>query len=80
MKLWKISQEKNRGYETYDSAVVAADTEAEAKRMSPGKGDDITTHSTGSWVVDPAYVQCEYLGEAKTGTHKGVICASYNAG
>jgi len=31
MKLWIISQSVNRGYDTYDSAVVAAETEEEAR-------------------------------------------------
>ena len=35
MKLWKISQTVNTGYDTYDSAVVAAEDEATARRMSP---------------------------------------------
>jgi hypothetical protein len=35
MKLWLISQDVNRGYDTYDSAVVAAETEDEARRIHP---------------------------------------------
>lgn len=35
MKLYLISQEENNGYDTYDSAVVAAASEAEAKRIDP---------------------------------------------
>src|SRR6266550_3316382 len=31
MKLWLISQYVNAGYDTYDSAVVAAETEEEAR-------------------------------------------------
>jgi hypothetical protein len=80
MKLWKISQDKNRDYDTYDSAVVAAGTEAEAKMINPdGSGGDIK-HERYAWVVDPSDVTCECLGTAKPGTKKGVICASYNAG
>ena len=79
MRLWKISQDKNNNYETYDSAVVAAETEAEAKLMNPSNGEDIKPEPYSSWVGDPADVQCEYIGEAKDGTQKGVICASFNA-
>jgi hypothetical protein len=39
MKLWKISQTTNHGYDTYDSAVVAAETEIEAKRTHPDGSD-----------------------------------------
>jgi len=35
LKLWIIEQEENGGYDTYDSAVVAAMTEEEAKRIHP---------------------------------------------
>jgi hypothetical protein len=35
MKLWLISQNVNNGYDTYDSAVVAAETEEEARTTYP---------------------------------------------
>jgi hypothetical protein len=35
MKLWKIWQNEQRGYDTYDSAVVAADTADLAKTLHP---------------------------------------------
>ena len=35
MKLWHISQSTNDDYDTFDSAVVAAETQAEAKHMHP---------------------------------------------
>lgn len=36
MKLWKITQDVNRGYDTFGYAVVAASDEEEAKRIAPG--------------------------------------------
>jgi hypothetical protein len=36
MKLWLIYQDQNNGYDTYDSAVVAAETEDAARRTVPG--------------------------------------------
>lgn len=36
MKLYRISQNVNREYDTYSDAVVAADNEEEAKRIHPG--------------------------------------------
>ena len=82
MKLWLISQDTNNDYDTYDSAVVAAETEAEAKMMHPSEGEDIGPEQSFAytWVSYPAEVRCEYIGEAKDGTQKGVICASFNAG
>jgi|688.fasta_scaffold01636_6 hypothetical protein len=35
MKLYKISQEENRDYDTYDSAVVIAESEDEARLIHP---------------------------------------------
>lgn len=35
MKLYRISQDENDGYDTYDSAVVAAISEDEAKKIDP---------------------------------------------
>lgn len=35
MKIYKISQNINTGYDTYDSAVVVAENEDEAKRIPP---------------------------------------------
>lgn len=38
MKIYRISQDDNNGYDTYDSAIVIAKNEEEAKRIHP---DDI---------------------------------------
>lgn len=103
MKLFKISQTANTGYDTYDSAVVAADTEDEARQIIPnqkgGPYDDKYRWTDGhlqfqddsglwrggatvfgTWVSKLADVSVEYLGEAKEGTPKGTILASFNAG
>lgn len=95
MKLWRISQDSNSGYDTYDSAVVAFDTEEEARLYHPGgyykwNGEcwqatrtDGSTYEEGayrSWAASPDLVTIEYLGTAKKGTEAGLICASFNAG
>ena len=41
MKLWRISQTAQTGYDTYDFAIVAARTEEEARFISP--------EENGSW-------------------------------
>lgn len=71
MKLWKIWQDVNDNYNTFDSAVVAARTEHEARNTPVGSG--------GTW-APPADVQVELLGTAVRGTKAGVIVASFNAG
>jgi hypothetical protein len=94
MKLWKISQGENNGYDTYDSAVVAAETGREAQELDPRSNHywkdgswwfDYTNGGKqridilGTWTI-PENVYVEYLGEAAEGTKAGVICASFNAG
>jgi hypothetical protein len=90
MKLWKISQTENDDYDTYDSAVVAAEDEATARAIHPATGDKDTAlydhwkneaeGRGGSWCKHPDKVTVEYIGEAKPGTEMGVVVASFNAG
>ena len=77
MKLWLISQKVYGGYDTYDSEVVAAETEAAARETPPRGPDD--GEAVSSW-AEPAFCKVEYLGEAKPGTEAGVICACFHAG
>ena len=76
MKLWIISQDVNNDYDTFDSAVVAAETEEEARNINPAGawGDSWT-----GWATDPSQVTVEYLGVADRDI-SGVILASFNAG
>ncbi len=39
MKIYKISQKETDYYDTYDSAIVVANNEEEAKRIHPGSED-----------------------------------------
>ncbi len=84
MKLYVISQKVNNNWDTYDSAVVSAENEEDARLIHPSAdyADDewpknISKDST--WAL-PKDVMVEYIGEAKEGIEKGVIVASFNAG
>lgn len=81
MKLFLISQTQNRNLDTYDSAIVCAEDEAQAKRMSPS-GESIFMEDARKWEIDAwckeEFVMCEYLGEAKDGLKLGVVCSSFN--
>jgi hypothetical protein len=77
MKLWRISQNERTGYDTYDSAVVAAETEEAAKATHPS-GTAIWEDNWFDWATSPAGVSVEYLGEGSGEAR--VICASFNAG
>jgi len=79
MKLWKIWQDVNQDYDAYDSAIVTAETEEEARMTHPRTTCTYDYWPMDTW-TDPDKVRVEYLGEAKEGTTAGVILASYNAG
>lgn len=81
MKLWLISQSANNGYDTYDSAVVAAESEDAARMTHPSnqEGWDGKRERYGTW-SSADQVKVEFIGEAKPDTKPGVICASFNAG
>lgn len=81
MKLWLISQNETRGSDTFDSAVVAAETAEDAKQIHP-MGDDSwnSSYRLSLWCSSPEKVSVEFIGEAATGIGKGVILSSFNAG
>lgn len=81
MKLFVISQSENRGYDHYDSAVVAAPDEETARYMSPFNGSKIMEWNQwcNNWCYSPDEVKVTYIGEAAEGIRQGVVCASFNA-
>ena len=96
MNLYLISQTENSGYDTFDSAVVAAPTPQEATEIHPygylwANGEwtypgGINSPSRGTPVrhdgtwCSPSQVSATLIGAAKEGTSPGVILASFNAG
>ena len=81
MKLFLISQSENNKFDTYDSAVVIAENEDEARNMHPGTGEymDDELWKRDDWCNFPEQVKVMYLGES-IDDKKGVVCASFNAG
>ncbi len=90
MNLYLLSQSSCRGHDTYDSAVVAASDEAEARLLHPS--GNRTWHHDG-WRLEgcrfsdggrtwpsPSEVNVTYLGPADKSVVGGIICASFNAG
>ena len=76
--LWLLSQSVNNGYDTYDSAVVAARTEDEARHIYPG-GHSFDW-ATCFW-ASPDHVVVQRIGIADESVAAGtVVCASFNAG
>lgn len=76
MNIYKISQVYN-GYDTYDSAVVIAETEEAARNTHPSKDD--TDWFLSTW-NSPENITVELIGMAKSFSVAGVVCASFNAG
>lgn len=75
MNIYKISQHENTNYDTFDSCVVYAENEVEAKNMHPdGKWNDY------SWASSPENVEVEFIGVAEFQPNSGFICRSFHAG
>ena len=89
LKLYRISQTVNTGYDTFDSAVVVAESEEDARLVHPdgigAKWDGETwkskrTMGMQTWCA-PEDVQVEFVGIADERFKAGdVVCASFNAG
>ena len=65
MKIWKLSQNQNGGYDTYDSIIVCAETEDEARNINPhGDSNDIDEdHFCSGWICSelPLFEKCGFL-------------------
>ena len=81
MKVYLLEQNAVVGYDTYDSAVVAATSSKEARNIHPMGYNvkDEDTWETDCWCT-PSKVKVTYLGKAKNTLKKGMICTSFNAG
>lgn len=89
MNLYLISQSVNQDYDTYDSAVVAADSEQAARYIHPTMKSPVVSWELAiqdwwsggfgyhNW-AHPKDVQVKLIGT--TDLPVGVICASFNAG
>lgn len=90
MNLCIISQCVNTGYATYSEAVVAAESEEEAKTIHPNgfltlpgvqdEDGDYDWRYSSSWTPHLKDVSAKLIGKAVKGTVKGVVLASYHAG
>jgi len=84
MKLWKLSQDENSNWDTYDSMIVAAENEDEARMFNPNGSGLMTKkdweYKFSSWCDDPSHIKVELIGTAEAGITAGVILASFNAG
>lgn len=79
MKLYLIQQDINAGYDTYDSAVVCAESREVAQKMHPRWEDSTDTFDWGDW-TNWEDVKVTYIGEAHLNLKAGPVCTSFNAG
>lgn len=76
MNLYLLTQDENKGYDTFDSCVVAAESLEAATRIHP-RGD----WKSDTWASSPEKVTAVFIGVAASTIQEGeVICASFHAG
>ena len=83
MKLFLLSQKENTDWDTYDSLVVCAANEDEARKVHPedrGDGSGWVIRYIHTWCLTPEAVTVEYIGEAAPHVKPGVVLGSFNAG
>lgn len=92
LNLYLLTQNTNRGYDTFNSCMVAAPDEAMARLLHPrgdrywnGRewaytdGDYRYAAGEAGW-TDPDNVTVEHVGVTLADRPVGVLCASFNAG
>jgi len=81
MNLYLLTRDNAHDYDEYDSCVVCAENEEDAKSICPDGSAMPRVRPSGywSWVLTP-HVICEFLGEAKPDLLRGVVCSSFNPG
>ena len=77
MNIYLLTQNDNRGYDTYDSCVVYAESEDAARLILPS---EYAEFGGGDWASSPEGVEVQYLGATGNVADPGVILASFNAG
>ena len=81
--IWLLTQHDSRWYDTYDSCVVAADTEEEARLITPDGNPfkrEFRIGPNSKWARRPEDVKVEKIGVGKPSLRGKVICSSFNAG
>lgn len=94
MNIYKVSQTINNDYDTYDSMIVYAENESNAKVINPGgfhifknnswyfvyaDGSEKEKELDFTW-CHPDEVKVKYIGVNLDVKKEGVILASFNAG
>jgi len=79
MKIYLLTQSERNGWDTYDSCIVCAENETQAKKITPN-GYEFEKSNYGSWASCVEMVNCVEIGTANELQKEGLILASFNAG
>ena len=94
MKLFLLTLKEDNDYESYESCVICAENEEDAKSISPEQEwDDENKEWTrgtkfipteegfhNTWASSVEAINCQELGIASDNMKRGVVVSSYNAG
>lgn len=85
MNLYLLSQTENISFGTFNSCVVCAENEKDAKSIMPdlflNKGKPFEVPDMQCvWAYSIERIQCVEIGTANKSQQRGVIIASYNDG
>jgi hypothetical protein len=80
VNLYLISQTEEEGYDTYDSAVVCAASEDEARKLHPSGRNEQWGTAYSAWCAAPESVTVKQIGVAVEERPAGIVLASFNAG
>ena len=78
MKLYLLEQNDNDDYNTYDSCLVCAENEADARTIVPNGNEFKENERWSSWALSKESIICKEIGNANDKQKRGVIIASFN--
>ena len=80
MNIYLLSQDVNKGYDTFNACVVGAESEEDAKTIAPTNCSMDDIYTTSTWARHTEDVKCKCIGKADPSIQRGLIIASFNAG
>lgn len=80
LNIYKISQNINNRYDTFDSIIVAALNEESARTIHPEGSWPKYENPYAAWCNTPDQVKVEYIGVADSKIEESIILSSFNAG
>lgn len=82
MNIYLLTQDRIRGYNTYDSCIVAAQDADSARLIRPDREIWDAKYPSNCWVRYPEDITVTLIGRAAAKLYKNpqVILASFNAG